>query len=141
MPDTITVALEFDFKGKHHVLKSQIDLAPHLRSGVLPDLHQLLAREHGFDLYSYEYEMMQAEEPQIVEAEGLARDYVQAGQLDWAGLCEAERMRDVDEVIQRIAREQLGVADIQQQPLVRTALLTAYRSGFDTARKETSAET
>ncbi len=138
MSDTITVALEFDFRGEHHALKGRIDLAPYLRSGgALPDLHQQLAHEHGIDLYSYEYELMQMEVPRIVDAEGLARYHLQDGRLDWAGLCAAERERRVGEVVRHIAREQLGVDDIQQQPRLRAALLAAYHSGFEAGREET----
>ncbi len=141
MPDTITVALEFDFRGEHHALRSRIDIAPYLRKGgSLPDLHRLLARDHGFDLYSYEYELMQMETPRIIDAEGLAREYLREGRLDWEGLRAAVAECREHDAIRAIARRLLDIDDLHQQPRLRDALLAAYRAGRDATLARASSE-
>ncbi len=130
MPETIDVRLVFDFKGRRHDLRSRIDLAPYLRRGAEPpDLHQILARDNAIDPYSYEYESLQMETPEIVAAQGLAREHLHQGRLDWPGLSEAYAERQRLEAIGRIAQAQLGVEDLSLRPDLRDALLAAYRAG------------
>ena len=130
MSDTITVVLDFDFKGAHHTLESRLDLGPWLRGGgEPPDLHQLLARDNGIDFYSYEYEVMQMETPRITQAEGLPAAYLRDGRLDWQALRDAARERQASETVCRI----LGEHGLEEVLLATDglyeALIAIYRAG------------
>jgi len=138
MPETIDVRLDFDFQGKQHALRSRIDLEPFLRNGLLadealPDLYPMLAKDNGIDPYSYEYEVMQMEQPRIVGAEGWLSEFLRDAQLDWQGLLAAYRRRQAVAAIRPIARDRLGIDDLDQHPSLRDALIAAYRLGLESA--------
>ena len=83
MKNTITASIHFSFKGKEHSPSLTVELEPYLEgSGSFPNLCSLIARANNHDLYSYEYEMMQATDIIYSEAQGLIAEFINDGQLD-----------------------------------------------------------
>jgi len=86
MTNHITASVGFYFKGEEFTATIELDLDQHMQSsGKLPELYPLLARSINLDLFSYEYEMMQAESIIFNNAKGLAAEHVKEGALDVAG--------------------------------------------------------
>jgi len=130
MSNHITASVEFYFKGEKIASSIELDVDPHMQAtGQLPDLYPLLARAIDLGLYSYEYEMMQAEEILYNNAKGLIAEHVNDGTLDFdsfeAQWVEAQML----DKLQDIAQRNLSVDDIHQQPELKNALLEAYRLG------------
>ena len=70
MKNLVTVYIEFSFRGKTHSPELSLDLDEFLHThGSIPSLYPLIASHNDFDLYSYEYEMMQAEPLQFRDAQ------------------------------------------------------------------------
>lgn len=130
MNHTVTASIHFSFKGQRHTPSLTLELDKYLESeGRLPNLYPLIARENNFDLYSYEYEMMQAEPIIFSEARGLIADYIINGQLDLAAFEMAWQENQTIEKLQQIAEHQMGINDFSQHPKLKSALLEAYNAG------------
>lgn len=140
MKNTLDARVEFDFKGQHHVLRASIDLDRLMQDrGGLPDLHALLAKENDIDVYSYEYEMMEAEAVCVDKATGLAAACVRDDRFD--ADCFEQRWREqrIAERLQEVAGRHLRVDDLSQHPELRAALLAAYRLGLEEGRETSGA--
>ena len=130
MSNQITASVEFYFKGKKFSPAVELDIDQYMRtSGKLPVLYPLLARSINIDPYSYEYEMLEAEPVLFNNASGLIAQYIEAGVLDFDAFKIAWTETQALEKLQAIAQENLGVADIEQQPELKNALLQAYQLG------------
>ena len=135
MSNQITISVEFYFKGKQHCAAIELDLDQHMRStGKLPALYPLLAKAIDLDLYSYEYEMMQAETILFNKATGLAAEYTNEGAFNFAAFKEAWTEISILERLELIAQQELSIEDLQQHPKLKSALLKAYRLG-ESAKK------
>ena len=63
MINQITATIEFSFKGETHRPSVELDLDQLMQQyGTIPPLHRMLAALHNIDSYSYEYEMLEAED-------------------------------------------------------------------------------
>jgi len=130
--NTITASVEFYFKGQRYTPSATIELDEALeQTGTLPDFYPLLAARNDIDIYSYHYEVMQMEPIRLTNAQGLVAGFLVDGQLDEAGFKQAWQKRQVIERLDAIARRNLGVEDIEQQPGLKQALLDAYHAGAD----------
>ena len=130
MSNKVTASILFSFKGQTLTPSVELDLDQQMQAGgKLPDLYPLIARANGYDMYSYEYEMMQAEEIQFSQPEGLIADFIQDGKLDIEAFESAWHTQQILDKLQRIASEHLNIDDLQQHPDVQTALLEAYKIG------------
>lgn len=130
MNNHVTASVEFFFKGKKIAASVDIDLDQAMESaGELPALYPLLARAAELDLYSYEYEIMQAEEIVFSNASGIAADHVHDGVLDRESFTAAWREQQLLGQLQQIAQRHLSVDNLQQQPALKAALLEAWRLG------------
>jgi len=137
MNNHITVSIEFYFKGKKISSSIELDVDTHMQaSGRLPDLYPLLARAINLDLYSYEYEMMQAETVVFKQAKGLIANHVDEGVLDIPAFESAWSENTVIEKLQSIAQQKLSIDDLEQHPEIKSALLEAFRLGDTSARKD-----
>ena len=130
MSNHITASVEFYFKGEKITSSIELDVDPHMQStGRLPDLYPLLARAIDLGLYSYEYEMMQAEEILYNNAKGLIAEHVNEGSFNFASF-EAEWVEaQMLDKLQDIAQQHLSIDDLQQHGDLKNALLEAYRLG------------
>ncbi len=128
--NTIDACVAFDFKGQHHELCIDLDLDQMMeRANALPSLYPLIARHNHIDTYSYEYEIMQAEEIQIRNASGIVVDFVHGGRLDVAAFENCWRESRVLTALSEVAKRTMNVADLDQQPALKAALLAAYQLG------------
>lgn len=130
MTSHISVSLEFSFKGETHSLKLCLNLDEHLRKmGHLPDFHLLLARENNIDTYSYLYEVMEVTPLSFSEATGLAADCVKNGHFDDEKFLQLWEEAQINEALQAIVSEQMGITDLSQQPDLLASLHAAYALG------------
>ncbi len=130
MANKITAKVEFSFKGKSYSPSTVLDLDDIMQKhGTLPSLHQFLARLHNIDSYSYEYEMMEAENIQFSDAEGWVTDFVVDNQFDQSGFEQQWHEQDQLDRLAPIIKQQLKIDDIQQHPELKKVILTAYQYG------------
>jgi len=130
MSNHITASVEFYFKGEKISSSIDLDMDPHMQAtGRLPNLYPLLARAIDLGLYSYEYEMMQAEEILYNNAKGLIAEHINEGSLDFDSFeAEWSEAQTLDK-LQGIAQQHLSIDDLQQHVDLKNALLEAYRLG------------
>ncbi len=130
MNNHITASIEFYFKGKNISSSVSLNLDQHMQSsGKLPALYQLLAREINLDLYSYEYEMMQAETIIFSQSKGLVTEYINDGLLDIEAFETAWVKNNMLKKLENIAQKNLSIDDLAQHPDLKNALLKAYQLG------------
>ena len=130
MKNSIDAHIEFSFKGETYSLSSTIDLDKLLQQFPSPpSLHELLAKEHDIDTYSYLYEVMMATEIELNNATGLVADFLKGEKIDHVALeSNWENLRMLS-LLQPIASRELGVADLGQNEGIRKALIRAYELG------------
>jgi len=137
MKNTVTASIRFSFKGINHSPSITIELDRYIETtGVLPDLYQLIARENDFDLYSYEYEMMQAQDITFSDPQGLVADFIKDGMLDFTEFKSVFEQQKVLTQLQDIAKEQMQIDNLEQQPDLKEALIQAYRLGKNIGNQE-----
>ncbi len=92
MSNQVTASILFCFKGTSYSPSLDLDLDRYMHtSGHIPNLYPLIARANNFDLYSYEYEMMQAEPIKFSNPQGMPGNHragaAPAIQNHLAGIC------------------------------------------------------
>lgn len=127
---TVRARVSFSFKGETYDLDSVIDLDRLLgEPGAAPDFHRVLAQAAGIDPHSYLYEVLESHEIEFSDATGAAALSCHEGQFDWgrfeAGMGEVRDWRAVRAIVEPI----LGPRDWAAEPLLKAALLAAYRAG------------
>jgi len=136
MSNRITTSILFCFRGKTHSPSFELDLDQHMHaSGKIPDLYPLIARANNFDLYSYEYEMMQAEPIRFTNPTGMVADYISENDLDYAAFESAWHKNKIIEQVQEIAASSMAISDLAQHPELMEALLQAYQLGKNSQKK------
>ncbi len=127
---TVRARLDFSFKGENHELDHILDLdACTDQSDDAPDFHLRLAKAHGIDPYSYLYEVLASCEIHFSDGTGIAAASCHDGQLDWAKYL-VDRAAEIDlQAVRAMVARTMGIADLDSQPELKAALLTAYRSG------------
>ena len=130
MKNCITISVEFYFKGEKLSPSMVIDLDAHIENQQTPESFPLLlARSNNMDLYSYEYEMLQAEELVFSDAQGLAKAFLNDGYFDFEGFEQAWHEDHIAESVAKIAKEHLDVDDLSTQPELKAALIEAFKLG------------
>ncbi len=130
MTDRIIARLQFDFRGRSYDLAAPVDLAKWLASGGEFDAVAWLARAHGIDPYSYEYEIMQQAELRFESAEGSAAGFLHDGCFDAEGWAAAQRSgQHSDERLVRLAEPLLCTLTPQQQDSLLALLRQVYLLG------------
>ena len=141
MKNTITASIHFAFKGENHTPSITVELDQYLvGGGTLPDLCMLIAKANNHDLYSYEYEMMQAAEISYSDARGLVADFVKDGQLDIIAFETAWNENKALEKLLIIAEAHLNIKDFDQHIELKKTLLEAYQLGVKDATPAATAE-
>lgn len=132
MTNSITISIEFFFKGEKLSPSMVIDLDDHIKhKKTTESFLPLLATSNGIDHYSYEYEMLHAEELVFSNPQGLARAFLNEGYFDFEGFEQAWREERIAEAVARIAKEHCDVDDLSTQPELKAALIEAYKLGQD----------
>ncbi len=130
MTNTVTVSIHFSFKGKKYAPSITLELDKYLiSSGKIPDLCPLIANQNNFDLYSYEYEMMQAAEIVFSDAKGLINQFITDGQLDVGAFQTAWQEDHIESELLNIAKNHMNINDFTAHPPLKNALQAAYRLG------------
>ena len=130
MENIVTASIHFSFKGKRHSPSITLELDKHLQaSGELPNFYPLIAKENNFDLYSYEYEMMQAEEIRFSEAQGLVKNFIHNGVLDSASFIAAFHNEKIINELKMISEKNMDIRDLSAHPKLKQALIEAYQLG------------
>jgi hypothetical protein len=129
--NTLRARLTFSFKGEDIALEDIIDLdscAGDIESA--PNFHRCLARAGNIDPYSYQYEVLESEDITFDQPTGLAMACCADGRFDWAAFAVlSQEARDLD-VVRPIARQTLGIDNLDAEVKLRAALLAAYRAGL-----------
>lgn len=130
MNNILDIGIEFDFMGEHFSPRSTIDLDGQMEQyGQLLSFYEIIARDNGIDLYSYHYEMMQAEALNIITAHGMAADFVEQGVFNVESFEQAWRTQRLAQQLSVIALEHLGIASLDQEPALQAALCAAFEAG------------
>ncbi len=130
MGNHITASILFSFRGQTHTPSVELDLDRMMREqGGIPDLYPLIATANGFDLYSYEYEMMLAEPIRFSQPQGLVSEFIHEQGLDTAGFEAAWKEQQLQQELRHIAQQYLPAVDEQEQPRLMEALRQAYLLG------------
>lgn len=134
MSNTITVSVEFYFKGQAISPSIALDLDSIMQSyGKLPDLHQLLAQSSNIDSYSYEYEMLIAEPIKFSQAQGSAATFYNEGQFDQLAFEQAWHEQCQLKQLAPLIKQQLDIDNIDDHPELKTVILAAYQLGKKTS--------
>ncbi|NOY62397.1 MAG: hypothetical protein GXP10_04450, partial [Gammaproteobacteria bacterium] len=113
MSNQVKLVVEFSFKGETHSPSIEVDLDQLMaRDGRLPDFYPLIARQNSIDSYSYEYEMMLAEEIQCIARQGMAFDCIDNGLLDTEVFEKCWRESRKLTILQAIASKHLAIENL-----------------------------
>jgi hypothetical protein len=130
MKNTVTASIHFSFKGEELSPSITIELDQYLVNGnSLPDLCSLIAKENNHDLYSYEYEMMQAADITYSDAQGLVAEFIVEGSLNVDAFEAAWNENKALEKLLIIAENHMNITDFSQHLELQKALLDAYQLG------------
>lgn len=130
MKNSIELHVEFSFKGEDYSFTSTLDLDKLLMHHVvLPSFHEILAKEHGVDTYSYLYEVMLEADIEFRHAAGIATDYLAEGKLDLARMESDWQDLHILSQLRPIA-ERLGITDLDNHEALKNALIQAYKLGL-----------
>ncbi len=130
MKNCIDVLTEFSFKGEDYLCTASLDLDQLLHHhDDLPVIHELLAKQHGIDTYSYLYEVMLEADLEFSNPQGLAARYLKDGVFDLEALDRDWETNKAQLKIQSIAENELGITDLEQHPALKRALIEAYYLG------------
>ncbi|MCP3852059.1 MAG: hypothetical protein GY694_17745 [Gammaproteobacteria bacterium] len=129
MENQISISMEFFFKGIKYSPSMVIDLNTYTHTSGDETLYTLLANNNDIGLYSYEYEMMQAEQLVFSDAKGLAKLFLKDGKFDFIGFNQAQNDKVISNILSSIANKHLSINDLSQEPNIQSALLEAYKQG------------
>ena len=136
MNNFVTASVEFFFKGEKISASIELDLNTRIEQNTShPDIYLKLARSINIDLYSYEYEMMQAETILFSNAKGMVANHLADGILDIEAYIFEHKQHTATEKLAIIASDTMAVEDLSSQPELKQALLDAYQLGLDEAEK------
>ncbi len=130
MKNIITASIHFSFKGKELSPSLTVELDPYLEgASSFPNLCSLIAKANNHDLYSYEYEMMQATDIKYSDAQGLVAEFINDGQLDIEAFEAAWNENKALIKLLTIAENHMNITDFSQHNELKHALLAAYQLG------------
>ncbi len=130
MKNQIIATVIFYYKGERHAPSMVLDLDELMeRDGGLNNLHHSIAMANNIDSYSYEYEMMMADDILFEQPEGMAVEFLNDGQFDMEGFKTKWRQQQVVEAVRPIAERCVGVTDLDGKPKLKAALIEAYLAG------------
>ena len=133
MTNMITATIEFSFKGETHRPSAELELDQLMQQhGAIPPLHSMLATLHNIGNYSYEYEMLEAEEVKFSNAKGEALNFFNNNQFDLAEFEQNWHEKNILTQLELIVKQNLNIDDIQQHPKLKKVIIAAYQLGQKT---------
>lgn len=134
MKNIVTISIQFFFKGEQHSPSLTLELDELILSiNDLSHFYPLLAKENNYDMYSYEFEMMQAAPLTFSDAEGIVANHIKDGSLNLETFKAALNSQNTLIHLQTIAKNILQIDELSQHPELEKALLEAYALGKDSA--------
>ncbi len=131
MNNTITAHIEFDFKGEHFSLETELDLDQLMATyGKIPDLYPLIAKHHHIDPYSYEYEVMLTQSLTFSRAQGRVRPFLEQDHFDQKGFEQDWHEQRLYRQLLPLLKQHMDIDDIEQVPELKAIILAAYRLGL-----------
>lgn len=128
MTNKITIAVEFYFKGEAYKFSEVLNLDKIMQQyKSIPSFHHRLAQSNNLDSYSYEYEMMLAEDIEFSNAEGWVIDYVHQNGFDQTGFEQRWHEQNILDGMAAMLKQQLDIDDIEQHPALKSVLLATYK--------------
>ncbi len=130
MKNSVVASVVFYFKGERYAPSMVIDLDELMgRNGGMANLHHSIAVANNIDSYSYEYEMMMADDIHFEQPQGLATAFLHDGQFDMEGFSAKWHEQRLVEAVRPIAERCVGVTDLDAKPKLKAALIEAYLAG------------
>jgi hypothetical protein len=127
MNNKITANVEFYFKGVAFTPSAELDLDKIMQQkGAIPALHQYLATLNNIDTYSYEYEVMLAEDIRFNNAQGNASQFLHGNKFDQDAFQQHWHEQNLLQQLAPILKQQLDIDDIEAEPALKSVLLTTY---------------
>jgi len=140
MSNLVKASVIFCYKGETLSPSITIELDEYLQaSHTLPDLYPVIAKANNHDLYSYEFEMMQAQAIVFSEASGMVAEFITDGRLDIDAFVHAWNTQQCLNALAKVADEVLSVDDLERNPELKQALLEAYKLGQASSVNEPAA--
>lgn len=137
MKDTIKITIPFSFKGEDHSPSSIIDLDIFDQKKFTPEtLAHMVATENKIGNYSYEYEVLQSSEQYFSEATGLAKKYLDETHFNFIAYKIEINQLQALATLQQIAKDSLGINDLENHPDILLALQQALDAGRSSANGE-----
>ncbi|VAW57016.1 hypothetical protein MNBD_GAMMA07-2298 [hydrothermal vent metagenome] len=133
MSNIVKASVVFCYKGETLSPSITIELDEYLQASntnTLPDLYPMIAKANNHDLYSYEFEMMQAENIIFSEASGMVAEFIKDGFLDIETFVSAWKKAEVLQKLAVIAKNKLLIDNLSDEPNIKQALLDAYELGL-----------
>lgn len=130
MINQITATIEFSFKGETHRPSVELDLDQLMQQyGTIPPLYKILATLHNIDSYSYEYEMLEAEEVQFSAPKGTPSNFFKDDKFDLAAYEESWQEDNILTQITPVIKQVMDIDDIHQHPDLKKVIIAAYQLG------------
>ena len=130
MTNKVTATIEFYFKGEHFTPSTILNLDQIMATHhTIPPLHPILAKLHNIDTYSYEYEMMLAEDIKFSNAEGWVADFVSNNQFDHATFEQHWLEQETLNQLAPIIKQELDIDDLSQHSSLKNVIIAAYQLG------------
>jgi len=127
MANHIRISAEFSYQGQIYQPEIKVDLDNFIKTENFSDLVIMrLAKENCIDTYSYQYEVLQQSLLKFDQAEGLIKQYINNGTLDYTGFIQAHQEHAIFQDISLIAKEHLDIDDLNQHPQLIKALTASY---------------
>lgn len=130
MSNSVIATVPFDYRGEHHTPSITIDLNEFMQNEKgMANIYSAVASQNQIGLYSYEYEVLMSSDIIFSQPEGMAKNFLQGDDFDLDRFrLEYHEQQRLD-ALQAIAREQLQIDDLEQNPALKRALLEACKYG------------
>jgi len=139
MRNTVTISVEFYFKGEQFLPSMTLDLDASMeKNGELPTietLYAMLAEHNNIDTYSYQFEVMVMEPLAFSSVQGRVGDYIQEDELDSDAFEKDWRQNRIRKQLSEIAAKHLAIDNLEQEPKLQAALFDAYTLGSSSVKK------
>ena len=130
MKNTIKVTIPFSFKGVEYNPSSIIDLDVFIQGDqALDSIFQIVANENKIDNYSYEYEVLESSPKFFSDPTGIATDFHSENGFNLKGFKEKFVDNDIFGSLSEIAKDALGIKNLNDHDDLKVALLEAYKLG------------
>jgi len=128
MNNSVDAGLTFYFKGEKFEPSATIDLDTYFREDKdMVYIYDMLAKSIGLNEHRHEYDVMVMEDVVFTNPQGIAKDYVSNGQVDWQGLSKAWKAQDKHAKVQALASKHFSEEELKANPKLMQALLDAAK--------------